>query len=81
MRIAPAKRRQLDRLATARKIDRSAVISEALEQYLAFEQWQIERIKEGLRQADAGELVSQDEVAVWVDSWGDRDERPLPEIR
>lgn len=81
VRITPAKRRKLDRLATARKVDRSAVISEALDQYLAFELWQIERIKEGLRQADAGELVSQDEVAAWVDSWGDRDELPLPEIR
>ena len=62
VRIAPAKRRQLDKLASARKIDRSAVITAALDQYLAFEQWQIERIKEGLRQADAGEFATDDEV-------------------
>ena len=62
VRIAPAKRRKLDRLATARKVDLSAVISEALDQYLAFEQWQLERIKEGLRQADAGEFANEEEV-------------------
>ncbi|WP_373487460.1 CopG family ribbon-helix-helix protein [Blastomonas sp.] len=62
VRIAPAKRRKLDKLATARKVDRSAVITAALDQYLAFEQWQIERIKEGLRQADAGEFATEDEV-------------------
>ncbi len=62
VRIAPAKRRKLDKVATARKVDRSAVISEALDQYLAFEQWQLERIKEGLRQANAGEFATEDEV-------------------
>ena len=62
VRIAPAKRRKLDKLATARKVDRSAVISEALDQYLAFEQWQLERIKEGLRQANAGEFANEEEV-------------------
>ena len=62
VRIAPAKRRKLDKLAMARKVDRSAVISEALDQYLAFEQWQLERIKEGLRQANAGEFANEEEV-------------------
>lgn len=62
VRIAPAKRRQLDKVAMARKVDRSAVITAALDQYLAFEQWQIERIREGLRQADAGEFATEDEV-------------------
>lgn len=49
--------------------DRSYVITEAIDAYLEVNQWQIEHIKEGLRQADAGEFASDDEVAGAFAKW------------
>ena len=63
VRIEPQKRAALDELARATARDRSHVINEAIDAYLTVHRWQIEHIQEGLRQADAGELASDDEVA------------------
>ncbi|NBD73630.1 ribbon-helix-helix protein, CopG family [Patescibacteria group bacterium] len=62
VRIDTAKRKELDALAEARKKDRSSLVNEAVEQYLAHEAWQIEQIEEGLRQADAGDFATPQEV-------------------
>jgi len=32
--------------------------------------WQLERIREGLADAKAGQLVPHEEVEKWLDSWG-----------
>jgi RHH-type transcriptional regulator, rel operon repressor / antitoxin RelB len=56
----------LDRLASALDRDRSYLINEAVEAYLAVHAWQIAHIDEGLRQADAGEFAADSEVvAFW----------------
>jgi predicted transcriptional regulator len=44
----------LDRLAKAQTRDRTFLLSQAVDAYLEVQQWQIEHIQEGLRQADAG---------------------------
>ena len=62
VRIDTAKRKELDALAEARKKDRSSLVNEAVEQFLAREAWQIAQIEEGLRQADAGEFATPQEV-------------------
>jgi predicted transcriptional regulator len=52
----------LDALAAARQCSRSLLLNEAIDEYLALnEQWKAQ-IKEGIRQADAGETVSHEEV-------------------
>lgn len=53
----------LDALATALDRDRSYVLNEAISAYLEFYQWQMKHIKEGLRQADAGEFAADEDVA------------------
>ena len=51
--------------ALARDTDRSParVVSDALERLLALEAWQIDDIKAGLLEAEAGEFASEAEVA------------------
>lgn len=52
----------LDALAALQQRDRSFVLNEAVEQYLSLNDYHIALIKEGIRQDDAGEHVSHEEV-------------------
>ena len=52
------------------KNDRVKVVEdEASNDYLQVQEWQVEHIKEGLRQADAGEFASDGEVAAALARW------------
>jgi len=48
---------------------RHAVIREAIDTYLDVEAWQDSHIQEGLRQADAGEFASDEQVARVFSKW------------
>ncbi len=52
----------LDSLAALQQRDRSFVLNEAVDQYLSLNEYHVAMIKEGIRQADAGELVPHEEV-------------------
>jgi predicted transcriptional regulator len=62
-RLESEKREALDALASALDRDRSYIINEVIEAYLDVQRWQIEHIREGLRQADAGEFASEADIA------------------
>lgn len=53
----------LDAIAEELERDRSYILNEAVNTYLELYRWQVEHIKDGLRQADAGEFASEREVA------------------
>ena len=60
----PAERRDaLDDLARALDRDRSYLVNEAVAQYIEAQQGWAAHLREGLRQADAGEIASPDEIA------------------
>jgi predicted transcriptional regulator len=52
----------LDRLARSQDCDRTYLLTEAVNSYLELHHWQIEQIQEGIREADAGQLIDHDEV-------------------
>jgi predicted transcriptional regulator len=62
-RIATGKKEKLDAIVAALGRDRSYLLNEAIDAYLEVHQWQIRHIQEGIRQADAGELASEAQVA------------------
>ena len=62
VRIEPDTRQALDDIAAALDRDRSHVINEALAAYIDIHRWQVEHIRQGLREADAGKFVPDDEV-------------------
>ena len=65
-RIDARKIAQLDEVAEAQDRDRTYVLTEAVDAYLDVQRWQIEHIKEGLRQADSGAgIPHQEVVAKW----------------
>ena len=61
-----ARLRQLDALAEATGRSRNHLVNEALKRYLDDERWQLAKIEEGLKQADAGEFYTSEEVAAGV---------------
>lgn len=62
VRLDPEVLAQLDRLAEATARQRSWIITEAVRDYLAVNAWHVEAIEEGVRQADAGELIPHDRL-------------------
>jgi len=52
----------LDKLAQTQSRERTFLLNEAVDTYLDVQHWQIEHIKEGIRQADAG--LGADHAAV-----------------
>ena len=62
VRLDEATRAKLDRIAKHEDRSRAWVISEAIRQYLAHQEWMLAQIEEGIAQADRGELIPHDEV-------------------
>lgn len=58
VRIDSETREALDLIAAALDRDRSYVVNEALEDYIDTHRWQIEHIRRGLSEADAGRFVA-----------------------
>ena len=69
LRLDPKLRKQLDRLAEATKRSRSFLATEALREYVALNEWQIEEIKKGLREAELGDFASDKEVQRSLKKW------------
>jgi predicted transcriptional regulator len=63
VRLDDEKTRRLDQLA--RKLDRprSCLAAQAIDDYLAREEWQIAEIEAGLAEADRGEFASAEDLA------------------
>lgn len=53
---------QLDQLASATMRSKTFLATEALKNYLESESWQIQDIRQGLAQADAGDFASEAQV-------------------
>jgi Predicted transcriptional regulator len=64
---------QLEKLAAATSRSRSWLVAEAVRQYVAEQSWQVEAIQEGVRQADEGKFVSDQEVTEAFTRWGVHD--------
>lgn len=63
IRVSPDTKDQLDKLAQATKRSKSFLAAEALERYLEVEAWQVAEIKKALREADAGDFASEEDLA------------------
>jgi predicted transcriptional regulator len=57
LRLDPATRKRLDRLAKATERSRAALAAEAVRQFVELNEWQISAIEEGLREADRGQFI------------------------
>ena len=78
VRLQPELNDQVAAIATALDRPKSWVIEQAVKDFVAVQEWQLAAIDEGIRAADAGQVVAHEEVAAWVQSWGRSDELTMP---
>ena len=68
MRLPRGMKDELDALARATGRNRNALVQEALRRFIDVQRWQIAEIEAGIREADAGIFVGNDEMdALWAE--------------
>lgn len=70
---------RLDAIASSTKRDSQVLAAEAIEEFVAVQEWQIAGIEKAIRSMHAGSSIPHREVAAWIESWGNEDEAPVPE--
>ena len=78
VRIEPAVKKRLEKLAKSTGRSRSFLAAEALSGYLDVNEWQVVDVRTAIASLDRGEGVSHEQLKAWVNSWGLKRERPAP---
>ncbi len=68
IRTTIATQERLGQLAKATRRTRSALANEALEQYVAHQDWIAREITRGVQAANKGELVADSTISAWIES-------------
>ena len=69
IRLDPALKKTLDRLAKASGRSRAFLAQDALRRYVDQEAWQIAEIRKAVKEADAGDFASDAAVAATLKKW------------
>jgi predicted transcriptional regulator len=72
LRIEGGLKRKLDKLAKTTRRSRSFLAAEAIREYVALNEWQIQEIKKAIQQADAGDFATDEEVEKMFQKWAKR---------
>ena len=78
VRLDPGLNERVSAVATTLNRPKSWVIEQAVQDFVAMQEWQLAAIDEGTRAADAGRVIAHKDVVAWVESWGHPDELPMP---
>ena len=70
VRLSDPVAERLENLAHATNRSKSFLAAQAIEEFLALQEWQVAAIKEGIDAADRGDLVSHDEAVAELSRWG-----------
>lgn len=74
VRIDDKIKNRLERLARTTSRTKSYHVTHAIQDYLEVNEWQIQEIKAGIKEADNGQLIDHKEIA---DKWESRIENTL----
>jgi RHH-type rel operon transcriptional repressor/antitoxin RelB len=69
LRLDPTLSERLDKLADATQRSRSFLLVEAIREYVALNEWQIEETKKALAEANRGDFASEKEVQQTLKKW------------
>lgn len=61
---------KLDKLANVQESSRSSLVSRAIEEFIAKEDWQIAEIQAGLVEANSGDFASDDDMRIVIERYG-----------
>ena len=78
IRIDPASKKRLEKLAKSTGRSRSFLAAEAINEYLDLNEWQVAGIQKAVASLDRCEGVPHERVKEWVSSWSSKKERPAP---
>ncbi len=78
VRVEPAVKKRLEKLAKNTGRSRSFLAAEAIAEYLSVNEWQVAGIKSAIASLDRGKGIAHQQVKEWVGSWGSDSERPAP---
>lgn len=78
VRINPASKKRLEKLAKSTGRSRSFLAAEAINEYLDLNEWQVAGIVKAVESLDRGEGIAHEQVKEWINSWGSKKERPAP---
>lgn len=70
IRLEPELKQRLDRLAEATHRSKSFLAAEALRDYVELNEWQIQEIKEAIKEADDEDFASDQTVSKTLRKWG-----------
>ena len=69
LRVDSKLKKKLDKLAKTTQRSRSFLAAEAIREFVALNEWQIEAIQKGIREADAGNFATEEEVTAMRKKW------------
>jgi RHH-type rel operon transcriptional repressor/antitoxin RelB len=78
IRIDAGTKQRLAALARQSRRSKSFLAAEAIAAYVEAEEWQLGEIRSATAELDAGQMVSHEEVAKWLNSWGKPGETKAP---
>lgn len=78
IRLHSGTKKRLEALSKQSKRSKSFLAAEAIASYLESEEWQLHEIEAARAELDAGQSVSHDRVAKWLNSWGKPGETKAP---
>jgi RHH-type rel operon transcriptional repressor/antitoxin RelB len=78
VRVTPQVKRRLESVALRVRRSKSFLAAEAIEEFLAVQEWQVAAVKEGIAAADRGNLVPHEDVRAWAASLGLKRKLPRP---
>jgi predicted transcriptional regulator len=72
LRLDSKLKRKLDKLSKATERSRSFLAAEAIREFVTMNEWQIEETKKAIKQADAGDFATEEDVARVTKKWTTR---------
>lgn len=78
IRVENKTKNRLEKLAETTGRSRAFLAAQAIDEYLAVNEWQVEGIKKAIASLDAGKGIPHEKVKAWVESWGTKNEKPMP---
>ena len=69
LRVDSKLKKKLDKLAKTTQRSRSFLAAEAIREFVSLNEWQIEEIRKGIQEADAGNFATEEEVRAMRKKW------------
>jgi predicted transcriptional regulator len=66
--LSPELQAKLDRIASQQGRDSKSLVHEAVERLVGYDEWFLRQVEIGLKQADRGELLEDNEVAARMEN-------------